>query len=761
MNNAVTQKSSAMRTAIKPFVLPLVLSAAWCLALLLLYQRNASNEEAHATELARLQARTLSEQMLDTRAWNSAHGGVYVRESEYGAANPWIPENMRRVELVGGERLVLVNPAYMSRQIAQRSADRGARLRITSHRPLRPDNLADTWEQAALLQISGGAPEVFALRNEAENKEDFRYMAPLRTEAACLQCHASSIVGDVRGGISVTLDAEPFLQAAHEHRALLGYIYGVTGLSGVLGIGGLSFAFNRRRVLAEQKAAMKDAFLANMSHDMRTPLTGIIGMTDLLRRDATPEVRRRACAYLQSASRALLEMITDITEHAALDTGKTECLNKPFVLKKSLENCLELFRPGCEEKMLDFRLEIAPGMPATLIGDEFRLRQALGNLVGNAVKFTEQGHVLVRVSGEREDDGRFLLRLEVEDTGPGIPPQEMERIFERFAQGSENRRKGIPGTGLGLTISRDLARLMGGKLRAVDAPGPGSTFILTLRCPLPEEDIAPAEKINASAGCVEAAPAGSLRIVLAEDNRAVAYFMRQVLEEDGHDVRAAHNGLDALALLAQCPADMAILDVRMPGLDGPELIRRIRNGACGIDPTLPVLSVTATLSADLRNELERLGRTALMEKPFSAARLIDAVRALAKDMLPLPRERTEADAARCFDAEAALAAVNGDSRLLHTLAEVFLEELPAFRAALEEAAAGNPENLRLPAHALKNSAGMLRLDALRTACAALENAALRGEDTDPPRLKLERALVQAEHALRGGLHVRDHNSMPS
>ncbi|MDR0467028.1 MAG: DUF3365 domain-containing protein, partial [Deltaproteobacteria bacterium] len=275
--------------AARPYILPLLLSTLWCLLLLVLLQRSMQTEESHATELALLQARTLCAQMLDTRAWNAAHGGVYVRESEYGAANPWIPEEMRRATLANGERMVLINPAYMSRQIAERSSTKGARLRITSSKPLRPENQADGWEEAALRSISVGQHEVFKLDDASPGLQNFRYMAPLRAEADCLHCHANNRLHDVRGGISVTLEAAPFLQAIQEYNETLGYTYALMGLTGILGIGSLSFAINRKRLLAEHKEQMNSAFLANMSHDMRTPLTGIMGMADLLQGETDRE----------------------------------------------------------------------------------------------------------------------------------------------------------------------------------------------------------------------------------------------------------------------------------------------------------------------------------------------------------------------------------------------------------------------------------------------------------------------------------------
>lgn len=770
-----------------------VLCTLWCLMLVALFQRNAHNEEAHATALAGLQARTLCAQMLDTRAWNAAHGGVYVRESEYGSANPWLPEGMRRATLNNGERLVLINPAYMSRQIADRTAAYGARLRITSHAPLRPENLADDWESAALREIESGAAEVFSLQKDAAGKENFRYMAPLRTESSCLHCHTGSSLNDVRGGISVILEAQPFLHGAQEHRSAQGYMYGVLGLTGMLGIGSLSFAFGRRRSLAEQKSRMKNAFLANMSHDMRTPLAGIMGMTELLQSEPDSATRRRAYSYLRSAAEALLEMITDITAHAALDTGKLHCARKAFELENCLQSCLDLFRPACTEKRLKLILDLDHTLPPVLIGDAFRLRQALGNLVGNAIKFTAQGFVRVTVTGTREKNNALFLRIEVRDSGPGIPAHELAAVFEPFTQGAQTRQLGIPGTGLGLAISHELARLMGGSLDARSLVGRGSTFTLTLRCALPaspEEAGAespathdPAEVVRADCPNADGKPAArALRIVLAEDNKAGAFFLRKVLEQAGHSVATAHNGFEALALLTDYNADLAVLDMHMPGLDGLEAARRIRAGRDGIDPELPILSITATRNEEIRKELEDCGVNTQLEKPVSTALLLQTVQTLCAGRANASPKRDRPDPAcaasssgahqepspccgnaapatdascreQHFDPAAALQAVHGDHGLLLKLAAVLLDDLSAQSRALDEAAAnGDPAAMRLPAHALKNSSAMLRLDTLHSACTALENAVTGGKDILQARLEVERALPEAQKALSAFLN---------
>ncbi|MDR2694933.1 MAG: DUF3365 domain-containing protein [Deltaproteobacteria bacterium] len=742
-------------SAAKPYLLPLLLSALWCLLLLVLLQRSMRNEESHATELARLQARTLCAQMLDTRAWNAAHGGVYVRESEYGAANPWIPEELRSAVLANGERMVLVNPAYMSRQIAERSSTKGARLRITSNKPLRPENRADGWEEAALRSISLGQYEVFKLDEAAPGLQSFRYMAPLRAEADCLYCHANNRLHDVRGGISVTLEAAPFLQTIQEYNEALGYTYALMGLAGILGIGSLSFAINRKRLLAEHKEQMNSAFLANMSHDMRTPLTGIMGMAELLQEETDREKTRQACRYLHSATAALLDMVTDITTHAALDTGRLQCAQQPFSPRACLEACLELFRPACAEKGLDLTLAVADGLPPVLLGDAFRLRQALGNLVGNAAKFTRRGGIRVEAEGESADSETYMLHVKVRDTGPGIAPEEQTRIFERFTQGSQGQMHGTPGTGLGLAITRELAHLMRGTLSLASTPGEGSCFTLSLCCALPAhaEDAdgrTDGKHVHAPGAPVHAPRA--LRIVLAEDNKVSAYFLEEVLRQAGHSVAVAGDGLDALALLRGGPADLAILDIRMPGMNGLELAERIRNGGAGVDPALPIISITASQSEESAARLRQLGVCVQAEKPLDAGQILHLVaQACGSGNARDTRPATES----VFDLAAALKRVEGKHALLRKLAAVLLAELPLQEEALARAVAQNdPAQVHYLAHALKNSAAMLHLQQVRAAGAALEKAAQAQQDCRQAWQLLQQAMPAAHNALRAYMDSR-------
>lgn len=719
----------------------------------ILYERGSMEKDAHTHELALIQTRTLFTQILDTRAWNADHGGVYVPESDYGQPNPWIPEEQRTLRLQDGTRLVLMNPAYMSRQIGERTATHGAAFRITSHNPLRPQNASDLWETEALTRCIQGAPEVFALVDD-KGTPRYRYMGALRTERHCLSCHRDNHEGDVRGGISVNLDAGPFLQAARDSTNSLGMAFGLMGFTGTAGIFGIGAAARRRRILEQEKSRLKSAFLANMSHDMRTPLTGILGMAELLESAGATKERDEALCYLRLASGTLLEMVNDITDYAALDSGTIRLVERAFSLPALLEHCLGLFRPQCAAKGLFLSLDLHPDAPCQVYGDDFRLRQVLGNLISNSVKFTERGGVRVEVRPEEADAGlrgELRLRFSVRDTGRGIPAEEQGRIFDRFERGESAQREGLSGTGLGLSIARDIVRLMGGKLTVHSAPGEGAVFSFVVRFQAVDaaltKDLASRTDDESRLAGLASSPAAThpvekgqsaftrlpgtdglqgVEVVLAEDNTITAHFMEHVLTEAGCRVRRAADGASALHLLETQRADIILLDVRMPGLGGLETATRIRATAGQED--IPIIVLSASISDEERQAFRRLGARAHLLKPVSAKALLQVVRgAVGKGANPVPpseeRDGPPRQNAKVFDQAGALSALDGDARLLRRLCGLWLDEAPRQWEALRTAAEqGDAETLRRVAHAWKNSAGTLRLDEVRGLCARLEKA---------------------------------------
>jgi signal transduction histidine kinase/CheY-like chemotaxis protein len=267
----------------------------------------------------------------------------------------------------------------------------------------------------------------------------FRYLAPLVAEESCRACHPADQVGAVRGAISVSVPAGPLLLSLDRNLRTQGTAYFIIWLVGLLGLGGSTWEISRKRERAEALSRTRSRFLANMSHDMRTPLTGIIGLSErMLASGLDPRNDRYARLIVQSAG-TLIEVVGDILDFSRLDSGRLELERRPFDLREAVDRCARIFAFAAEEKSLRFEVSVDPAVPARFVGDEFRVRQVLANLLGNAVKFTDSGFVRLAVSAAAEAEGRaVLLRATVEDSGAGIRPEHLESIFGSFTQADDS-----------------------------------------------------------------------------------------------------------------------------------------------------------------------------------------------------------------------------------------------------------------------------------------------------------------------------------
>lgn len=740
--------------------LPLLLILLWWLLLFALYRWTVQREDEYATGLARIQTATFFASIVHTRDWNANNGGVWVRETPDYPANPWLPENERTLRTESGQTLVKVNPAYMTRQIAESFMSTMASFRISSLSPKRPGNRADQWETAALLSFEEGKKELFEL-TPGKSGAHYRYMAPLRAKETCLSCHQDKKLGDVLGGISVTINAEPILAAAAERKQTTGLAFGLIGMVGMIGIGGATFQINRKKELAEAANRAKSAFLANMTHDMRTPLTGILGMTELLERETRDSRHRYLLANLREATDSLLRVVDGILRYSLLEADRLRIRSAPFSLRKELDSCIAAVRPACESEGIQLSLVCDPSVPDTLNGDAFRLRQALGNLLGNAVKFTEKGSVTLRVAlssaAQPQKDGQCALSFQIIDTGIGIPREEQERIFESFEQGKTARQGegnlGV-GVGLGLAIARGIARRFGGDLTLSSAPGMGSVFTLTAVFPLAaEEEPAPLPPEPEKAD-EETAHQG--RLVVAEDTSVTALFLHETLSGAGYAVHTASCGEDALFLIRKIAPDAVLLDMRLPDMSGLDIARRIRNGGLGVPSRTPILVLTATLGPADEEAFRQVGIDGWLLKPVQTGRLVKALadlfRPASGENVPAAEPQT---VSAVFDARAALDDL-GTEALLSRLANIFINEAPKVRAGLAffaehpESLPERAPELRRQAHSLKNGAGMLHLERLRAVCAELEEAAtgLLAETLSPLARAAVEALDEATDALQ-------------
>ena len=754
--------------------LPLLITLLWGLLLFTLFRWTAQREDEYTTGLARIQTATLFSSIVDTRDWNANNGGVWVREPPGCPANPWLPEEERTLRAEGGTTLVKVNPAYMTRQIAESFTSTLASFRISSLSPKRPENRADQWETGALLSFEKDRHELFDLVSNKEGMR-YRYMAALPAKESCIQCHQDKKVGDVLGGISVSISAEPLFAAATERKRTTGLAFGIIGIIGMVGIGGATFQINRKKELAEAANRTKSAFLANMTHDMRTPLTGILGMTELLERETQDSRHRYLLANLRKATDSLLTVVDGIMRYSLLEADRQPTCCAPFSLPTELGACIAVLRPACASRDIRLSLVTDDTVPDRLVGDGFRLRQALGNLLGNAVKFTEKGSVTLRVTRAESQapEGRCALSFQVIDTGRGIPTDEQERIFESFEQGSGVRDSGDQhetGVGLGLAIARNIARRFGGDLTLSSTPGMGSVFTFTALFRLAADSDGlpetPASPCPASPSPLAqpdrpAETGTSGRLVVAEDTAVTALFLSEALTQAGYAAHMASSGEDALYLIRKLQPDAVLLDMRLPDMTGLDIAGQIRSGELGVAPETPILVLTATLDPGDEQAFRRMGINRWLLKPVQAGKLASVVADLlpftrkGQEETPMPASEPAEQPADVFDPAAALDALGGEA-LLKRLAGIFLGEEPNIRANLQRFAL-SPETLpelcpelRRQAHSLKNGAGMLHLESLRKASSDLEQAAASpaGQDFAALLRTTIEALERASAALR-------------
>lgn len=384
----------------------------------------------------------------------------------------------------------------------------------------------------------------------------------------------------------------------------------------------------RARAAADEAGQSKSRFLANMSHEIRTPMNGVIGVAELLAETRLTAAQREYVETILESGRLLLAIINDILDLAKLQSGKSMLESRAFCLSDALEAVMRMLAPVAAKKGLDLRLEMAGH--ATLRGDEAKLKQILLNLIGNAVKFTLTGAVTVTVRLPGSDG---MLEIDVADTGIGISPDRIGRIFDSFSQADNGISRQFGGTGLGLTICSMLAEQMGGGISVRSQIGHGSVF--TLRAALPQTERA-----------VEAAPTRSavslrpgLRVMLAEDNRTNMMILRKMLKGQIPILIEAENGEEAVRLYAEHPPDLVLMDVSMPLKDGLQATREIRRLEAARNwPRCPIVALTANAFGEDRAACRAAGLDGFLVKPLSRADLLAEIEAHCP-ALPAPRRQ--------------------------------------------------------------------------------------------------------------------------
>ena len=379
----------------------------------------------------------------------------------------------------------------------------------------------------------------------------------------------------------------------------------------------LNAAVAEARDQAEAANRGKSVFLANMSHEIRTPFQGLLGMLNLM---DEPNLTGHQRDYLQTARDSalhLLGVLNDILDVSTMESGTLKLSVAPVHIQTVVQEVNGLMQVAARDKGLELDISVAPDLPTWVEADATRLRQILFNLINNAIKFTPAGEV--RAELRRRADGAAGVEIRVSDTGVGMDPTTVSQLFTRFYQADNSLRRRIGGTGLGLEISRNLARMMGGDIEVSSRPGVGSVFTVTLA--LTETDPPEAD----ASSHMGLAPSQSLRVLVAEDHPINLKYMSILLRKMGHDATFCENGEEALQLLASLPFDVVLLDYHMPLLDGlatTEAIRRL-GGSTG---DIPVILVTADVVNDTRKRALEVGVSEFASKPLQAEELKRALR---------------------------------------------------------------------------------------------------------------------------------------
>jgi signal transduction histidine kinase/ActR/RegA family two-component response regulator/HPt (histidine-containing phosphotransfer) domain-containing protein len=369
------------------------------------------------------------------------------------------------------------------------------------------------------------------------------------------------------------------------------------------------------KIRAEAAGVAKTQFLATMSHELRTPLTGIIGFSDLLlRTQQSPSEQRRFLELQREAAQALLAVVADVLDYAKAESGRLELEITPFSPRTLVDEAVAVIEPGTRAKGLEFKITVAPSVPAGLAGDGTRLHQVLLNLLSNALKFTKNGSIELRVDYQTRDGGVPLLCLQVIDTGIGIASDKLDRLFQQFSQvdGSNSRHYG--GSGLGLAICRKLVELMGGNLGVESEEGRGSLFWVELPLALASPPKAAELPI----------PRQPRRILLAEDVLANQILVTAILEAHGHVVDVVDDGVAAVSALRRTAYDLVLMDIQMPVMNGIDATRAIRADE-GSERHTPIVAVTANASAQDAERCLAAGMDAYVAKPIDEELLLATI----------------------------------------------------------------------------------------------------------------------------------------
>ncbi|MEO8147577.1 MAG: ATP-binding protein [Bacteroidia bacterium] len=486
---------------------------------------------------------------------------------------------------------------------------------------------------------------------------------------------------------------------------------------------------------AERSEKFKQQFLANMSHEIRTPLNSVMGMTELVLDSPLNSKQKKYLTGVKKASDNLLHIINDILDLSKIEAGKIEIEQIDFSLRDVIEQVSETLKHKADEKGISLIADVQANIPDVVIGDPVRLNQVLMNLAGNAIKFTEKGSVSIHViageertkqSAQHEKIASFLaMTFKIEDTGIGIPKEKLEHVFESFSQAHSSDTRKFGGTGLGLTISKQLVELMGGKISIESEEGSGSTFSFILEMPIGSKEKLLEQKSSAQ---IDGSILNGLKILLVDDNEDNRIVCRDTLESKATvEITGAINGQVALDLLAKQDFDLVLMDVQMPVMDGYEATRNIREKFAAPKNQIPVIALTASVSRSDLDKCRQAGMTDYIPKPFKTSLLISAIaKATGREIKFLEKNNVELNNAKTNNGAIDLSSLEefceGDKERIKKYIYIFLQSSPLLieklNAALKE---NNFEDIANQVHGFKTKCIMMGMNDANELVASIEH----------------------------------------
>jgi two-component system sensor histidine kinase RpfC len=419
-----------------------------------------------------------------------------------------------------------------------------------------------------------------------------------------------------------------------QHIAIgVGFLIGLVVLPFYVGV--LAERIEKAKRRADDANQAKGRFVAHVSHEMRTPLNGVIAMADILRETTLSDSQLEIVETMTTSAQLLLAQIEDVLDMAKIDSGRIQIESRPVDLARLLSSIVKVVLPQARYKGITVNTDVAPDAAGWFLGDAHHLRQVILNLLSNAVKFTETGSVTLRAKAVENGEKETLLRFEVQDTGIGIPAEKQTAIFEPFAQADESITRKYGGTGLGTTIARHLVGLMGGRIGLVSEVNVGSTFWFELSLPIAErqgidltEELTHSARLGSNAQAIDAIRSGKIhklrgaRVLVADDNSTNQRVAQLILESGGHTVTLVENGEEALDALERGSFDIALFDLSMPIFSGLEALKLYRFTA---RHPIPILMLSANVTTDVMAECEKAGAAEFIPKPLRASHLLDAI----------------------------------------------------------------------------------------------------------------------------------------